>query len=142
MVKIKLKKKIVSKKESEKVYKQHQGMNLLENSKGLLLAEGCKLDKRKKAAEKRLKEIKKELDLTQKGDYTNRSGNIVKVTVVPKKSDIDPKRLHSLLVKKKMISRFWSCIKVQLTPLKKVIPESAIEKMQEDLDDIIKCSFK
>ncbi len=148
MVKIKKIKKspafvpVEEKTEEKPKYKQHNGMNLLEGDEALLLAQACKLDKEKKAAEKKLKAVKAKLKLTEKGEYTNKAGDVVKVSVAEKKTDIDPKRLHALLVKKKMLSRFWGCVKVQLAPVKKVIPESIILKMQNDLDPTIKCSFK
>lgn len=124
------------------VYKQLNGMNLLTGDKALLLAEACKLDKQKKAAEKRLKVIKAELALDTKGDYTNKAGDVVKVSITPKKSDVDPQELHTKLKEQKKTSKFWSCVKVQLTPLKKVLVEAEILKMQFDLDDVIKCAYK
>lgn len=129
--------------EKEKiVYPQHNGMNLLEGDDALLLAEACKLDKTKKVAEKRLKVIKIALGLDTKGEYTNKAGDLVTVSVSPKKSDVDPMELQKKLKEQKKESKFWSCVKVQLTPLKKVLVQDEIDKMQFDLDDIIKCSFK
>jgi hypothetical protein len=132
-VKPKVKKKII--------FPQHNGMNLLTDDSALLLAEACKLDKQKKAAEKRLKKVKEILNLTQKGDYTNKAGDIVKISVSAKKSDIDTLTLYNEMKKKKIESRFWACVKAQLTPLKKVLPETEIAKLQFDLDDVIKHTF-
>ncbi len=127
---------------SEDEPKMHNGMHLLEGDDALLLAEACKLDKSKKAADKRLKEIKIDLDLFLAGDYTNKAGDTVKVSSSAKKSEIDPLELFRLFKGKKIVKRFWSCIKVQLTPLKKVIATTEIEALQTDLDPIIKYSFK
>lgn len=132
----------MKKKISLKKYKIVDGSFLLESDRALLLAEACKLNKEIKKAEKRLKAIKVELSFDTKGDYVNKAGDKVVVSLTPKKSDIDPQRLYKLMLKNKMQGRFWGVVKVQLTPLKKVIPESAIEKLQNDLDPIVKCSFK
>lgn len=122
-------------------FKEYNGMLLLEDEDGLLLMEACKLDKKKKATEKRLKEIKEKLNLIEKGEYTNTAGDIVKITITPKKSEIDPQELYNIMTKKQIGKKFWGCVKVQITPLKKVVPETAIEKMQYELDPIVKSKY-
>lgn len=115
---------------------------ILQGKKALLLAEGAKLNKVKKEAEKRLSEIRAELDIKEAGTYKNEAGDMLAVSVMVKFSDIDPKNVMSYLKKMKMAARFPDVIKVQLTPLRKIVPESIINKWQIPLDPIIKFSWK
>ena len=115
---------------------------LIKGKKALLLAEGCKLNKIKKDAEKRLKEIKIEIDFKKDGTYKNEAGDELVVSESEKFSDIQPKKVLVYLKKMKMMSRFPEVIKVQITPLKKIIPESTYAKWRTKLDPIIKFSWK
>jgi len=115
---------------------------ILEGTNALLLAEGCKLSKIKKDAEKRIAEIKKKIGLKEEGIYKNEVGDILDISVMDKNSDIEPKKVMAYLKKMKMTARFPEVIKVQLTPLRKIVPESVIEGWQIKLDPIIKYSWK
>jgi len=115
---------------------------LLEGKQALLLAEGCKIDLRMKEDKKRLDAIKEELDLKEAGTYRNEIGDTLVISTQEKKSEIDPKKLFTIMDKKGIKDKFWNVIKVQITELKKVVPESAIAKMHYSLDSIIKYSFK
>jgi hypothetical protein len=116
--------------------------HILEGTNALLLAEGCKLSKIKKDAEKRIAEIKKKIGLKEEGIYKNEVGDILDISVMDKNSDIEPKKVMAYLKKMKMTARFPEVIKVQLTPLRKIVPESVIEGWQIKLDPIIKYSWK
>ena len=115
---------------------------MLEGKNALLLAEGVKFNKIKKDAEKRLSEIKEKIGIKEEGIYKNEVGDILDVSVMDKNSDIEPKKVLAYLKKMKMTSRFSEVIKVQITPLKKIVPESIIEGWQIKLDPIIKYSWK
>jgi len=115
---------------------------MLEGKNALLLAEGVKFNKIKKDAEKRLSEIKEKIGIKEEGIYKNEVGDILDVSVMDKNSDIEPKKVLAYLKKMKMTSRFSEVIKVQITPLKKIVPESVIEGWQIKLDPIIKYSWK
>jgi len=115
---------------------------MLEGKNALLLAEGVKFNKIKKDAEKRLSEIKEKIGIKEEGIYKNEVGDILDVSVMDKNSDIEPKKVLTYLKKMKMTSRFSEVIKVQITPLKKIVPESVIEGWQIKLDPIIKYSWK
>ena len=115
---------------------------MLEGKNALLLAEGAKLNKIKKEAEKRLTEIKKELGIKEPNTYKNEAGDALVVSIMDKNSDIEPKKVMAYLKKMKMTARFPEVIKVQLTPLRKIVPESVIEGWQIKLDPIIKYSWK
>jgi len=116
--------------------------HILEGKNALLLAEGAKLNKIKKEAEKRLTEIKKELGIKEPNTYKNEAGDALVVSIMDKNSDIEPKKVMAYLKKMKMTARFPEVIKVQLTPLRKIVPESIIEGWQIKLDPIIKYSWK
>jgi len=116
--------------------------HILEGKNALLLAEGAKLNKIKKEAEKRLTEIKKELGIKEPNTYKNEAGDALVVSIMDKNSDIEPKKVMAYLKKMKMTARFPEVIKVQLTPLRKIVPESVIEGWQIKLDPIIKYSWK
>ena len=127
----------------EKIIKKAKPVvKLMKGKKALLLAEGCKLNKVKKDAEKRLKEIKTEIELEKEGTYKNEAGDQLIVSVTEKFSDITPKKVMDYLKKMKMGSRFPETIKVQITPLKKIVPESVIAKWRTPLDPTIKYSWK
>ncbi len=115
---------------------------ILKNKKALLLAEGCKLNKVKKDAEKRLKEIKTEIELTDEGTYKNEAGDQLVISESERFSDIEPKKVLAYLKKMKMTSRFPDVIKIQITPLKKVVPETVIAKWRSPLDPTTRFSWK
>lgn len=148
MKRLKKMKKIIHKATADPVekagigFKKHNKMNLLEGKDAVLLAEACKINADKKDLEEKLKKIKEELCLNTKGKYTNLDGDIVTISVTAKKSEIDPKIAYDYFKKRKILNRFWSCLKVQLTPLKKVVPSNIIESWRFDLDPIIKHTFQ
>lgn len=115
---------------------------MLDGDNALLLAEACKLNKEKKAAEKRIKKIKTLMDLDKAGEYENKAGDKLVLSMADKYSEIDPEKLFNKFVKNKMKKRFWTIIKVQLGPLTKIVPESSIAKMRHALDPTAKWSFK
>lgn len=127
------KKKAVVKKAVVKTFK---------GKKALLIAEGCKLNKTKSDAEKRLKEIKIEIDITSEGTYKNDAGDVLVVSESDNFSDIEPKKVLAYLKKMKMAARFPEVIKVQITALKKLVPETVIAKWRTPLDPTIKFSWK
>jgi len=100
--------------------------------KGLLLAEGCKLNKEKKEIDKRLKEIKGELTgfINEDGSYTNAAGDILVVAAKEQYTEIDGKEVLSYLKTQKMGKRVWEVLKVQVTPLKKLVPDEVIDGMR------------
>ena len=138
----KLKAKTKPKKIKKARYNVIDGECLIEGDDALLLAEACKLDKQQKAIKKKFDKVKKQLAFTVKGEYTNKAGDKVVVSVTPKKSDIDPKELYDHMVEKGLTKRFWGVVKAQITPLKQVIPQSEIDDFQHVLDDVVKCTFK
>ena len=115
---------------------------VLKGKKALLIAEGCKLNKIKKDAEKRLKQIKNELDITVEGTYKNEANDTLVVSIADNFTDIDPMKVLAYLKRIKMAGRFTETIKVQITPLKKIVPESIIAKWRSSLDPTTKFSFK
>lgn len=114
----------------------------LTGEKAALLSEACQLDKDKKFAEKRIKEIKKILDLKEKGTYHNSSGDSVIITEQKKQTEPEPKEVYKYMKTKKIARHFWKCVKVQITEIKKYIAENELAKFQDDLDPIKKWSFK
>ena len=112
-------------------------MSALTDKQALLIAEGCKKHKEMKAAEARLAAIKEELDLP-KGKYVNNAGDSLTITSEDKYTEIDPEKLYMQFVKNNKIRQFWSVVKVQITPLGKIIPESSISKMRDKLDPTTK----
>jgi len=115
---------------------------LLEGDDALLLAEACKLNKEKKAAEKRIKKIKTELGLKDAGEYVNKAGDTLVLSLADKFTEIDPEKLFAKFVKNRKKKKFWTVVKVQLGALEKVVPASSIKKMREKLDPTKKWSFK
>ena len=102
---------------------------LLKGEEALLLAEACKLDKQRKDAEKRLKEIKKAFtDLKEKGEYSNSAGDHVIVSFRDKYTEMEPKEVQKLLKSKKLGKYFWKCVKIALTETKKYLTEKEIDK--------------
>ena len=115
---------------------------LFKGKKALLLAEGCKLNKEIKERNERLSEIKDELDITKPGTYRNEANDELVVSETEQFSDIAPQDVLAYLRKKKMGKRIWECVKVQLTPLRKVIPEDKIDEMRIKLRTTFRYSFK
>lgn len=114
----------------------------LTGEKALLLAEGCKLDKEKKVIEKRLKKIKETFSNEKPGTYKNKAGDQLTISETDTFTEINPKTVFEYLKRNKMMVHFPSTVKVQITPLKKVIAESVFSKWRTKLDPIKRLSFK
>jgi len=123
---------------------QKDGTILLKGKKALLLAEACKLNKTKKEAEKRIKVIKTEMGLKNPGEYVNEANDKLVLSESTKFSDVDARKLFLKFKKKSkaMEKLFFSIIKVQIGPLEKILPETAINKLRVKLDPIKKWAFK
>ena len=117
-------------------------MPMLKGKKAVLLAEGCKLKKEIRAREERLKEIKKQINLKETGTYRNEAGDTLVVSETEKFTDIAPKNVLNYLKKNGMISRFPEVVKVQLTPLRKLVPEKVINRWRKPLGSITRYSWK
>jgi len=134
-----IKKKIIRKNNE---IAQKDGTILLKGKKALLLAEACKLNKTKKDAEKRIKKIKIEMNLSKTGEYVNEANDILVLSESDKFSDIDTKKLYKRFVSRKRTCEYFGVVKVQIAPLLKIMPESIIKKLRYKLDPITKWSFK
>jgi len=123
---------------------QSDGIILLKGKKAVLLAEACKLTTIKKNAEKRIKQIKTEMDLKNAGEYVNEANDKLVLSESDKFSDIDARKLYNKFKAKSkaMEMKFFSIVKVQVGPLGKILPQSVIDKMRFRLDPIKKWSFK
>ncbi len=117
-------------------------VKVLSGDQAALLSEGCKLNAQKKAIEARLKEIKSEMKINKIGTYTNKANDKVVISEVQNYSPVDPKLLFKYMRENKMTKHYWSCVKVQLTPLKKQIAESKYNKWRNKLDITFKWAFK
>jgi len=117
---------------------------ILKGREAILLAEACKLDTQKKAAEERIKAIKEELTALgiSKGKYKNEAGDSLTIAETEKWTDINPKTVFEYLKKERMLTHFPSTVKVQLTPLKKIVPETVIARWRKPLDPITRWSFR
>ena len=97
----------------EKITKKAKPVvKIMKGKKALLIAEGCKLNKKKKDAEKRLAEIKIEIDLTADGTYKNEAGDSLVISSSEKFTEIEPKKVLAYLKKMKMGARFPETIKI------------------------------
>jgi hypothetical protein len=114
----------------------------LVGKRGLLLAEGCKLSKEKKEIENRIKEIKKGLRISEAGSYTNDAGDVLVVAASEQYTEIDGKEVLAYLKTQKMGKRVWECLKVQVTPLKKLVPDEVIDKLREVKGISLRYCFK
>lgn len=115
---------------------------LLKGEQALLLAEACKIDKEKKEKEARIAEIRIEIKLKKAGTYKNQAGDMLTIAETEKWTDIDPLKLKNYLKRNNSLSKFFGLVKVQMTPLKKLVPETAINKMRSKLDSSLRWSFK
>lgn len=117
-------------------------VKILKGRKALLLAEGCKIRKEMKVLDDRLKEIKEDMKLKEAGTYTNEAGDELVITSTQKFTEISPGNVLNYLKKKKMASRFPEIVKVQIVPLRKVAPETMIDKWRTPLELIFRWSWK
>lgn len=117
-------------------------MTILEGNQAMLLAEGAKINTQIKALDKRFKEIKAELGTLPVGTYENQAKDKLVISETERFTDIDPKKVFDYLKKEKRMASFPGTVKVQITPLKKVIAASVFDKWRKPLDPIKRMSFK
>jgi len=115
---------------------------LLKGRKALLLAEGCKLKKEIKARDSRLREIKDEIGLHEANTYRNEAGDELVIAQTEKFSEISPRTVLTYLKKKKMSNRFPEIVKVQITALRKVVPDSMVDSWRNSLDSVLRWTWK
>ena len=115
---------------------------MLKGRKALLLAEGCKIKRQMKMHEERLKEIRSELGFDSAGIYRNEAGDELVISETEKFTEISPKSVLNYLKKNNMASRFPETVKVQITPLKKLVPETVINRWRKPLDPILRWTWK
>jgi len=113
-----------------------------DDRQSLLLAEASKLNKTKKEIEDRLKEIKKDFGPLAKGKYKNNAGDELTISETLKFTEISSRTLFDYLKRNKLMTHFPSLVKVQLTPLKKVVPETVYSKWRKPLDSIMRWNFR
>ena len=116
--------------------------HILKGRKALLLAEGCKIKKEMKILDERLKEIRSELDIDFADTFRNEAGDELVISETEKFTEISPKRVLNYLKKNQMTSRFPETVKVQITSLKKLVPESVINRWRKPLDPILRWTWK
>lgn len=119
-------------------------MPILTGEKAKLLTKAGNLKKQIKLMEKELGEVRKELNLKEVGEYTTTKENPIVLTISETKAytEIDSLLLFRYMKEQKQLKHFWKCIKVQLTTLKKYVPESRYDTWRKPLDPILKWTFK
>lgn len=115
---------------------------MLKGRKALLLAEGCKLRKQGKAIDERLREIKREIGFTTPGTYRNEAGDELVLSSTDKFSEIAPRDVLTYLKRKQMSNRFPELVKIQVTALRKVVPDSMVDKWRTVIDTTLRWSWK
>ncbi len=116
-------------------------MTILKGKKALLLAEACKLNREKKEIDGRIKVIKDELNL-KKGSYSNEANDSLTIAESDKMAPIEPKKVFLYMKKHDLRAEFWKCIKIQLTELRKQVPEKAITKWERNIGTTQRFTFK
>lgn len=114
---------------------------ILKGKKALLLAEACKIDKEMKDKKKRLEAIKEELKL-KKGSYENEANDTLNIGESDKMSPIEPRKAFLWMKKNNLRSEFWKCVKIQLTELRKQVPEKVVDKWERKVGTSQRWTFK
>jgi hypothetical protein len=138
-------KKLIKKKAvevKEEIIKDEFGRIVLSDKKADLLEEACTLNLLKKKAEDRLKEIKTELGLTEKGVYINSKNNQLTISLSVNKSDVEPQTIYKKFHKLKQLDNFWNCVKVSITELGKYLPKDEIDGLRTELEPTVRYSYK
>jgi hypothetical protein len=117
---------------------------ILKKDKAILLHRAAAIKSEIKELEKEFKKVKKQLDLNKKGTYTTKLKDPVTLVIGETKnySDIDSHLLFKYMKEQKQLKHFWGCVKVQMTNIKKFVPESRFSAWRKELDPILKWSFK
>ena len=113
-----------------------------DDKQSLLLAEASKLNKAKKEIEDRLKEIKILFGPLAKGRYKNAAGDELTISETERFTEISAKTLFDYLKKNKLMVHFPALVKVQITPLKKVVPESVFSRWRKPLVNTTRWIFR
>jgi len=130
------------KKPTNKTKQLPKGHFLLTGEQGKLLKKGAVLKQQIKDIEAELEEVKNKLDLSI-GTYRT-PDNVIRLVIGSTKrySEIDPHLVFKYMKKEGMLKHFWTCVKVQLTLLKKQVPETRITKWRKELDPSKRWSWK
>ena len=114
---------------------------ILNGKKGELIDEGSRLNAEKKIIEDRLKEIKAELSELPPDKYESEMGVVI-VSESEQFENIAPKTVLNYLKKNKMVSHFPDTVKVNVTALKKVVPEVVFNKWRKPKGKVKRFTFK
>jgi hypothetical protein len=108
-----------------------------------LINRGCAINDEIKELGEELKEIKAKLTKLEKGTYATAAGSVLSVSVTEKFEDISPAKVEEELKKIRQGRKFFDCIKIQITPLKKILPSDVIKKLKGNATGFIhRLTFK
>ena len=116
-------------------------MTLLKGKPALLLAEACKINKEIKDKTARLGAIKEELAL-EKGSYVNEANDSLTISESNNLAPIDPRKAFLYMKKNDLRAEFWKCVKIQLTELRKQVPEKVVAKWERSIGTTQRWTFK
>ncbi|RLD79765.1 MAG: hypothetical protein DRJ10_08340 [Bacteroidetes bacterium] len=116
---------------------------ILVGAEAKLLKKGQKLKKDLKKLEKELDEVREEITFVAKGTYMT-SDKVIRLVIGETKvySEIDSHLLFKYMKKEGMLKHFWNCVKAQLGPIKKHVPETRIAKWRKELDPSLRWTWK
>jgi len=108
-----------------------------------LINEGSDLTDQVKVMNGRLKEIKAILteDLGE-GTFTTKKGYSLCISSFDKWTDVTPESALNALKKMRLGQRYQEVIKVQITPLKKLIGEARLDDLRAVISKTFRCTFK
>lgn len=131
------------KKKPTKTTKTKKGEFILIGGQGELLKKGQKLKQRLKEIMDELADVRKELICESKGTYMT-SDKVIRLIIGETKvySEIDSHLLFKYMKSEGMLKHFWTCVKAQLTPIKKHVPETRIDKWRKELDPSLRWTWK
>ena len=115
---------------------------LLHGEQGRLLKKGVKIKTAIKKLEKELDTVKTKLDIKVKGKYFNSSDDTLTISEAETYTAVDPHILFKHMKKAKDLKNFWICVKVQLTTLKKYVPENTYNKWRKKGGNTQKWTWK
>ena len=108
-----------------------------------LINSGCELSARIKEDTVELKNIKEKLSNMEKGTYTTAKGGVVSVVKTKKYNPISPSDVEAELRKLRKGRDFFTVVKILVTPLRKVLPEKIVAKLQgASIGEDTRLSFK
>jgi len=104
---------------------------MVKGKKASLINKGAKIDDEIKRLTAELKKVKEKLNSLEPGSYLTKEGRAVTISETVQFTDMDPIETKNALKAKRLGKRFYECVKVNVSCIKRYLSDTELNKLRE-----------